>query len=279
MMTSTSDRAFLWALASLAGMNLLLIVAMIVADAIYGFSALSGQAVREIVAEDSLRHSIRLTLVSCTITAILCVLVSVPTGYLMSRYQFPGKALVDAILDIPIVLPPLVVGLSLLLLFNQMPPFAGSPSFEDMLNRAGVHVTFHFGAVILAQFVVACAFSIRSMRATFDQISPRAEQVALTLGRSRAGAFFSVVIPEAERGIFKGGTLAWARAMGEFGPILVFAGTIQNRTEVLSSTVFLEITTGNLEAAVFVSLLMVGISIMVLVAVRFCDRNPGVAAP
>jgi molybdate transport system permease protein len=113
------------------------------------------------------------------------------------------------------------------------------------------------------------------MRNTFDQISPRAEQVALTLGCNRGRAFYSVVVPEAWRGISTAGTLAWTRAMGEFGPILVFAGAIRGKTEVLPSTVFLEISIGNLEGAVLISLLMVTIAVIVLVAVRIWDKGTG----
>ena len=273
-----SDKPFLAAIGSLAAMYLLLIVLMIVADAIYGFSAVpfksddpNKASLVKIISDEAVINSVKLTLFSCTVSAILSVIVAVPTGYLLSRYNFPGKLLVDSILDIPIVLPPLVVGLSLLLLFNKMPP--GGTSFEEMLNSIGINITYNVSAVIIAQFSVACAFSVRTMRNTFDQISPRTEQVAQTLGCSRARAFFSVVIPESWRGISTAGTLAWTRSMGEFGPILVFAGTVSNKTEVLSSTVFLEITTGSLETAVIVSLMMVTLAVVVLVSVRMWDRR------
>ncbi len=271
MRGAATDRPFLAAMASLAFMYVLLILLMLAADAWYGFTAVTGGQLMEIFAEKSVRSSIILTLFSCTVTAILSIIIAVPTGYLLSRYNFPGKLLIDAILDIPIVLPPLVVGLSLLLLFNNFPP--GSTSIETLLNKVGIKVTYNVAGVILAQFSVACAFSVRTMRNTFDQISPRTEQVAQTLGCSRAGAFFSVVIPESWRGISAAGTLAWTRAMGEFGPILVFAGAIPRKTEVLSSTVYLEIATGSLEKAVIVSLMMVTIAIVVLVAVRVWDRG------
>ena len=271
MIGSRTDRPFLAAIASIAWIYLALIILMIVAMSVYGFSAVSGSQLMEILRSDSVQYSIRLTLFSCTVSAILSLVVAVPAGYILSRYNFRGKTLVDAILDIPIVLPPLVVGLGLLLLFNKMP--SDHFSFEKMLNSAGVEVTFNVLAVILAQFSVAGAFAVRTMRNTFDQISPRTEQVAQTLGCSRGRAFFSIVIPEAWRGISAAGTMAWTRAMGEFGPILVFAGTIPERTEVLSSTVFLEITTGSLETAVIVSLLMVTIAMVVLVAVRVWDKG------
>jgi molybdate transport system permease protein len=264
-----SDFPFYSAILGISGMYLLLIVGMLGADLWYAVTEVTAEEFRALLNTEDIRDSVELTLITCTISALLSILVAVPAGYLLSRYQFFGKTFVDAILDVPIVLPPLVVGLSLLILFNKMPPWNG-PSFEDML---GGNFTYNVPAVILAQFTVACAFAVRTMRNTFDQISPRAEQVALTLGCNRGRAFCSIVVPEAWRGISTAGTLAWTRAMGEFGPILVFAGAIRGKTEVLSSTVFLEISIGNLEGAVIVSLMMVTIAIVVLVAVRVWDRG------
>jgi molybdate transport system permease protein len=201
-----------------------------------------------------------LSLVSCTLTALLSLWVAVPLGYLLSRHTFPGKTFVDAVIDIPIVLPPLVVGLALLILF-QTP---GGIWFQENFFRVSLQVP----SVVLAQFTVAAAFAVRTMRVTFDQIDPRREQVALTLGCTRSQAFWMVTFPEARRGILAAATLAWARALGEFGPILVFSGTTRMRTEVLPTSVFLELTVGNLEAAVAVSLIMVAASAVVLVLVR-----------
>jgi molybdate transport system permease protein len=206
--------------------------------------------------KSEIQYSIRLTLISCTITTILSLWVAIPIGYLMSRHHFFGRDLIDAILDIPIVLPPLVVGLSLLILFQFLPV---------SVREA---VVYQIPAVILAQFAVACAFAVRTMRATFDHIDARHEQVALTLGCSRAQAFGMVVLPEAKRGVLTAATLAWARSLGEFGPLLIFAGTTRNKTEVLSTTVFLELNIGDLGAAVAVSLIMVTAAVIVLVLAR-----------
>lgn len=234
---------------------------------------------------DPFWFSIGLTLVSCTVSALLSVLVAIPTAYLLTRRSIPGKRLIDAILDIPIVLPPLVIGLSLLILFNQIPTpthsiekgvawLFGWLAHLDPSLRPGV--TYKIPAVILAQFTVAAAFAVRTMVNTFEQSSPRNEQVALTLGCSRAQAFWQVVVPESWRGVLTAGTLAWTRSLGEFGPILVFAGTIRNRTEVMSSTVFLEISIGNLEGAVTVSLLMVLTALVFLLGIRSLRPTKGV---
>lgn len=209
------------------------------------------------LATEEIQYSVKLTLLSCTMTAILSLLVAVPIGYLLSRSQFKGKGLIDTLLDIPIVLPPLIIGLSLLILFKFWP-----------MNEIRHLVVYKIPAVILAQFMVSAAFAIRVMRSTFDSIHPRIEQVALTLGCTQSQAFGMVVLPQAGPGMLTAGTLAWARAMGEFGPLLIFAGATRMKTEVLSTTVFLEISIGNLEAAVAVSLIMVFAAVMVMVILR-----------
>ena len=250
-----SDRLFHVALGILAGVYVVLLVATLGADVFYTTPGHLWRALQS----PEIRYAIRLSLLSCTLTTVLSLWVAVPVGYLMARMHFRGRALVDALLDIPIVLPPLVIGLSLLILFQTAPLRALERVFP---------ITYAVPSVVLAQFMVACAFAVRTMRATFEQIDPRHEQVALTLGCSRSEAFWRVVLPSARRGLLTAATLAWARALGEFGPILVFSGATRMRTEVLPTTVFLELSVGNIEAAVAVSLLMVVAAVAVLLLIR-----------
>jgi molybdate transport system permease protein len=261
-----SDAPFFVALGVIGATYVVLIVAMLGADVAY---TSVGDMARALESEQ-IRFAIKLSLISCTVTAVLSVIVGVPLGYLLSsRGRVDGgkgnwvlaalRTGADAIVDIPIVLPPLVIGLSLLILFQTRP---------GRWVQQYVTVSYAIPAVILAQFSVAAAFAVRTMRVTFDQISPRSEQVAMTLGCTRGQAFWRVAIPEAWHGIITAGTIAWARAMGEFGPILVFAGATRMRTEVLPTTVFLELSVGKLESAVAVSLIMVVAAIVVLFIVR-----------
>lgn len=253
-----SDIPFFSGLILLSAFYVVMLLSMLLAKA----SFTSPTHLWEALQSREIAYAARLSLLSCTITAILSLWVAVPIGYLMSRFRFRGKAFVDAVLDIPIVLPPLVIGLALLILF-QTPP----GRFVERMVPGGI--TFAIPSVILAQFMVAAAFAIRTMRVTFDGIPQRTEQVALTLGCSRSQAFWSVVIPESRQGLLTAGILAWARSLGEFGPILVFAGATRMRTEVLPTSVFLELSIGNIEAAVAVSLMMVVLALVVLVIVRF----------
>jgi molybdate transport system permease protein len=203
-----------------------------------------------------IQFSIMLSLISCTITTLMSIWVAVPIGYLMSRFEFRGKPLIDTLLDIPIVLPPLVVGLSLLILFRYAP---------DWLSDS---VVYKWPAVVLAQFMVACAFAVRTMRVTFDQIPHRYEQVALTLGCNRQQAFWRVIMPQAKGGLLAAATLSWARALGEFGPILVFAGATRQKTEVLPTSAFLELQAGRTEGMLAVSLIMIGAAVIVFLIAR-----------
>ncbi len=259
--SARSDWPFFVCLSILGGVYILLIVGLVAAQA--SFTAPSH--ILAALQNPEIRYAIRLSLLSCTLTTILSLWVAVALGYLLARFEFPGKTLIDSIVDIPIVLPPLVVGLALLLLFQ-----AGLLRwFEENV----LVVTFAVPSVIVAQFAVACAFAVRTMRVTFEQISPRAEAVALTLGCSRAQAFWKVVFPEARRGLLTAATLAWARSLGEFGPILVFSGTTRMRTEVLPTTVYLEFSIGNIEAAAAVSLLMLVAAVVVLLILRLAGSQ------
>jgi len=250
-----SDWPFYCGLGLLTSVYLILIVTMLLAAGSYTTWGHLGAA----FSSPAIRYSIRLSLLSCTLTTLLSLCVGVPTGYLLSRFRFPGIGVIDALLDVPIVLPPLVIGLCLLILFQTSP---------GRWLQGWVPITYAIPSVVLAQFTVSCAFAVRTMLVTFDQISPRCEQVALTLGCSRTQAFWTVALPEARRGILTAATLVWARSLGEFGPVLIFSGATRMRTEVLPTTVFLELSTGNIEAAVAVSLLMIVAAVVVLAITR-----------
>jgi molybdate transport system permease protein len=277
-------------MSAFGGSYLLLILGLLVADIAFT----SPKHFAAALAKPEIQYAVKLTLITCTISAILSILVATPLGYLLSRFHFRGRWLIDTAIDIPIVLPPLVIGLSLLILFHL--PIAGT-NLEDQCQRllkplqglwnnlvTAIHltalqwqgqprITYAQPAVVLAQFAVACAFAVQTMRVTFNQIDPRAELVALTLGCRRSRAFFEISLPQAWRGVIAATTIAWARSLGEFGPILVFAGATRMRTEVLSTTVFLELSVGQLEAAVAVSLIMVLAAMAVLGIVRLLGQS------
>lgn len=255
-----SPGPFYLALGVLGGFYVAMVAALLVADLAHTSPGHIAAALRS----PEIRSSIALSLLSSFAAAIASVWVAVPLGYLLARTRFPGRLVVDLLVDVPIVLPPLVVGLSLLILFQ-------SPA--GLAVQRQIRVTYAVPAVVLAQFLVSAAFATRTLRATFEQLSPRTEEVAMTLGCSRGRAFWLVTLPEAWPGVVTAGTLAWARALGEFGPVLIFAGATRFRTEVLPTTVYLELSNGNLEAALAVSVLMIAVAAVVLAITRTLGRR------
>ena len=245
------------ALAAVTGGYLLFVLVLLVATAGYTSAGDLWQAMNS----PEIRFAVMLSFTTCTISALLALVVAVPAGYLLSRKKVFGQSLIEAALDIPIFLPPMVIGLCLLIFFQT--------AVGRFIEDATVGFTYTVYGVVLAQWVIGTAFAIRTMRGTFQHLSARPEQVGMTLGCSEFGAFWHVALPSAGKGMMSAVTIAWARSLGEFGPILVFAGATRMKTEVLPTTVWLELSVGNLEAAVAVSVLLVVMAFAVLALVRF----------
>ena len=151
----------------MASTYIILIIAMIVADMSYT----SPDHILSALQSKEIQYAIKLSLITCTVTMVLSLLVAIPLGYFMARFDFRFKKLLDAIIDIPIVLPPLVIGLSLLILFQTAP---------GQFIESHVRITYTVYSIVIAQFMVAAAFAVRTMYVTFMQINNRQEQVALT---------------------------------------------------------------------------------------------------
>jgi molybdate transport system permease protein len=201
-----------------------------------------------------------LSLWTSAVTVAIGLGFAIPMGYALSRYRFPGHALIDSVVDLPILLPPLVIGLSLLVFFQTAP--------GRLIEDLGLKFVFQKKGIILCQFLDSASFGIRAVKLAFDGIDPRLEHVAMTLGCGRAGAFFHVALPLARRGIVVGGILIWTRAFGIFGPLMVFVGAVRMRTEVLPTTIYLEQSVGRIEVALAVALLMIALATAALVTIR-----------
>ncbi len=194
---------------------------------------------------------------SCMTTA-LSLLFAIAIGYSLSRFHFPGRFLVDTLVDLPIVFPPLIVGLTLLVFFERI----GAGSF---IGSFGVlDFAFQVKGIVLCQFVVAASFAIRFAKTAFDEVDARGEKVALTLGCSQWGSFRHVALPLAKNGIIAGGILTWARCFGLFGPLLVFIGCLHSKKEVLTSTN----NSGDNEIMLAVALVAIFIAFLSLLTIR-----------
>ena len=240
---------------------ILMVISLVVADISY----VNKDALREVLLSREIRSAAVLSLWTSTLSAAIAMVFAVPMGYALSRYRFPGRAVADTIVDLPIVFPPLVVGLSLLVFFRTK---AGL-----WLESVGLDFIYQRRGIVLAQFFVSASFGIRAVKVTFDEVDRRQEDVALTLGCTRGQAFWRVAVKNARNGIVAGAIVTWARAIGLFGPLMVFVGAVRMKTEVLPTSVYLETSIGRIEVALAVALLLIAIATVALLLVRLFSRR------
>lgn len=252
------DRIFSAAAFFFVAVFIIFILTLIITDVFY----VDKKAVTTVLTSKFIRHALWMSIWTSCVTTLLAIIFAVPIGYSLSRFRFPGHVLIDAIVDLPIVFPPLVVGLTLLVFFSQTNP--GKWIQEDL----GLEFVFQPKGIVLCQFVAAASFTIRSAKTAFDDVDRRYENVALTLGCTQFGSFRLVCLPLARNGIIAGGILTWSRCFGLFGPLMIFVGSFRGKTEVLSTTIFLEQSIGNLEVALAIALLLILVALIAVTGIR-----------
>jgi NifC-like ABC-type porter/molybdate ABC transporter, permease protein len=209
------------------------------------------------VVRDALWLSMTTTLIS---TAII-ILIGTPIAYVTARYRYPGKEIIDSVIDLPVVMPPAVAGIALLMAYGRL-GVAG-----QYFNMFGITFAFTTTAVIMAQLFVASPFYIRQARTSFEDVDRAYEHAARTLGASPVRTFFSVTVPIALNGLVTGAILSWARALGEFGATIMFAGNFQGRTQTMPLAIYMAMNI-DLNAALILSIILVIISFVVIVAIK-----------
>jgi len=215
-----------------------------------------------ILARPVIRDAIAMSLTTALCSLLLTVACSLPVGYVLSRCRFPGRALLDTLVDVPIVVPPVVIGVSLLAFFGTGAGMAVKRAL------AGVHLSMGSGlGIVLCQFLVSAPYCIRAAKAAFDEVDRELEAVAMVLGCDRWRAFRGVTLPLARNGLVAGGVMAWARAIGVFGPIMAFIGT-GPRVQVMPTCIWLELSVGNIEVSLTLALVMLGLAGTALLAVH-----------
>ncbi len=197
-----------------------------------------------------------LSLWTSIISLFIIVLTGTPLAWRMSRSENPK--FLSLLVDLPIVLPPAVIGIGLLMAFGRN-SFAG--------ETFGLQLAFTSAAVVLAQVVVAAPFYIQSAAAAFRRVDPELLQVARTLGQSPKGAFLKVALPIAMPGIIGGAALAWARALGEFGATLLFAGNLGGKTQTMPLAIYSALES-DVRVALALALALAGISVFLLLSLR-----------
>jgi molybdate transport system permease protein len=213
--------------------------------------------------EPRVLDALRLSLVTASITAALCVVLGVPLAWVLARVEFPGRRLVRALVTVPLVLPPVVGGVALLAVFGRRDGLVGGPLYE----ATGWQLPFTTAAVVAAQTFVALPFLVISVEGALRSADTRFEEVSATLGASRWQTFRRVTLPLVLPGVASGTVLAWARALGEFGATTTFAGNTEGVTQTLPLLVYQVLQTDP-EAAYALSVLLLGMSVAVLVLLR-----------
>ncbi|MFH8764029.1 ABC transporter permease [Streptomyces althioticus] len=206
--------------------------------------------------------ALRLSLVCATTATALSLVVGVPLAWLLARADFPGRSLVRALVTLPLVLPPVVGGVALLLALGR----------NGVVGRwldewFGVTLPFTTAGVVLAETFVALPFLVISVEGTLRAADPRFEEAAATLGASRFTAFRRVTLPLIAPGVAAGAVLAWARALGEFGATITFAGNFPGRTQTMPLAVYLALQ-NDPAAAIALSLVLLAVSVAVLAGLR-----------
>ncbi|MGZ9160473.1 MAG: ABC transporter permease [Candidatus Limnocylindrales bacterium] len=204
-----------------------------------------------------------LSLATTAVSLVLTVLLGLPLAFVLARRRFRGKGWLEAIVDLPIVLPPSVAGLALLLVLGRR-GLLGEP-----LELLGVSVPFTTIAVVLAQTFVSAPFFIRSARTGIASIDRDLEDAARVDGASEWQLFRAITVPLASAALAAGLVMTWARSLGEFGATIMFAGNVEGRTQTLPLVVYGEFQGGDLDASIAAAAILVLAAFGVLVAVRF----------
>ncbi len=246
------------ALSLLAGFIALPILSLV----IWTVSNSAWQEMTSPAAVDALLLSARTTAISMAIILLL----GTPAAYVLARYDFPGKRIVNTLVDLPAVLPPSAAGIALLLAFGRV------GLIGEQLTAFGITISFTTAAVVLAELFVATHFYVRQATVGFGQIERGIEEAALVDGGGPITVFLKVTIPLAFPALVAGAVTAWARALGEFGGTIIFAGNIQGVTQTIPLAIFSELER-DFDAAVALSVLVLGFAFIVILTARYLTRK------
>jgi molybdate transport system permease protein len=206
-------------------------------------------------------EALRLSALTTLLTLVLALLFGTPLAWLLARRRLPGQALLEGLVELPMVLPPAVAGLGLLMAFGRR------GLLGPLLESAGLSVGFTTAAVVLAQLFVAAPFYVRAARTGFLTVDRDLEDVARTFGASDFTTFWRVTVPLALPSLLAGASMCWARALGEFGATIMFAGSFQGRTQTMPLAIYAALES-DLDAALAISALLTAVAFGLLVVLR-----------
>jgi molybdate transport system permease protein len=255
------SRIVLWGLSSL----LLLFLAIPVgALLVRAFGAGDGWDAH---AFELLRQALRLSLATTALAMVFVIALGTPLAFLLARRRFPGAAVVEALVDLPIVLPPAVAGIALLMAFGR------NGLVGRWLAEGGVTVGFTTAAVVMAQLFVAAPFYVIAARGGFARVDRELEDAAVDLGATPGKVFRTVTLPLVAPNLIAGAVLAWARALGEFGDTITFAGSFPGVTQTMPLAIYGRFGAGDLPAALLLSVVLLIASLVVLLGIRLAGER------
>lgn len=246
-----ADNLLLFAVSGLTFLLLLLPILVLIG---YGIGSRGWEGLPD---SSTILQAILLSFASTLAVSGLTALLGTPLAYVFARRQFAGKRIASLFIELPIVMPPAVAGLALLLTFGRR-GFIGSP-----LAETGTIISFSIAAVIIAQFFVSAPFYIRSAQTGFAGIPPEIEDAARVDGASGWRMFWHITLPVAWRALASGLILSWARALGEFGATILFAGNLPGRTQTMPLLVY-TVFERDIKAAIWTGLILVLLALIAL---------------
>lgn len=229
------------------------------------------QAMPRLLSDPAVREALQLSLVSATLATLVSLVLGVPLAWVLARVQFPGRRIVRALVTLPLVLPPVVGGVGLLYAFGRRGVFG------PWLDSAGISLSFTTTGVVIAEAFVAMPFLIVTVAGALSAADHRYEEAAATLGASALTTFRRVTLPLIGPSIAAGSVLCFARALGEFGATITFAGNLPGATQTMPLAVYVALESDP-EAAIALALVLLAVSIVILLSLRERWLRPGTAA-
>ncbi len=206
-------------------------------------------------------NALTLSLITASLSTLIIILIGTPVAWINARHRYPGREIVDTLIDLPLVLPPTVAGLALLMAFGRMGLIGG------FFYQFGISIAFTTLAVLIAQVFVSLPFYIRQARASFEQLDTMYENAARSLGSTAVPTFITIILPLVKTGLIAGAIMSFARALGEFGATIMFAGNFQGRTQTMPLAIYTAMQ-GDLIASITLSVILILISFIVIAIVK-----------
>lgn len=246
---------------------LILIMAVFIALPIVSLfiKSISGASFKSLL-NPMVMDALKLSLLTSSLTAMIVIIFGTPISYVNARFSYPGKDLIDSLIDLPVIMPPAVAGIALLMAFGRMGVLG------QHLNSMGISISFTTIAVVLAQIFVSAPFFLRQAKTSFEDVDTAFEDAARTLGASRVYTFIYVTLPIAFNGLLSGSIMTFARSLGEFGATIMFAGNFQGRTQTMTLAIYTAMQ-GDLNVSLCLAVILVVVSFSVIALVKLFSRR------